>query len=173
MAGKGKKAGIEKKSGHESYSVLHAVDMTATAEAAYVDLARKAKAAEASGEHASAHRTTFHIVSEAVKRIIPNDPANKKYALRGDLSNVFRLRKGRLRICWIASSKRGRVWILFIAQTLRKEGDANDPYAIFQGMLDSGDVRRGDCAAWRPRAGAIGLSGRTRFSCFQKASWFS
>jgi hypothetical protein len=33
-----------------------------------------------------------------------------------------------------------RVCILFIAESLRKEGDANDPYIIFQNMIDSGTL---------------------------------
>lgn len=116
----------------------YTIEMTASAEAVYVDLYRKAKAAEANGHPESAHCTTFNMVKEAVKTIIPNDPLNKRYALRGKLSNIFRLRKGRLRICWIASSKVRRICILFIAQTLRKDGDANDPYVIFQNLLESG-----------------------------------
>lgn len=114
------------------------VDMTASAEAIYVAMARAAKEAEASGNYASAHCTTFNMVREAVKRIIPNDPVNKRYALRGDLANIFRLRKGRMRICWIASSSMRRVCILFISESLRKEGDANDPYVIFTNLLESG-----------------------------------
>lgn len=31
-----------------------------------------------------------------------------------------------------------RVCIMFISETLRKEGDVNDPYLILQGMIDSG-----------------------------------
>lgn len=116
----------------------YTVEMTASAEAVYTDLYRKAKAAEASGHAGSSHATTFNMVREAIKTIIPNDPLNKRYALRGKLSNIFRLRKGRLRICWIASSRMRRICILFIAQTLRKEGDANDPYVIFQNLLESG-----------------------------------
>jgi mRNA-degrading endonuclease RelE of RelBE toxin-antitoxin system len=112
--------------------------MSASAEAAYVDLARLAKAAEAAGNFASAHCTTFNMVKEAIKRIIPHDPLNKSYALSGDLSNIFRLRKGRLRICWIASSRMRRVCILFISETVRKEGDANDPYEIFKSLLNTG-----------------------------------
>jgi hypothetical protein len=114
------------------------VDMTATAEAVYVQMARAAKAAEAAGDYANAHCTAFNMVRDAVKRIIPHDPLNKKYGLRGDLANIFRLRKGRMRICWIASSRMGRVCILFISESLRKEGDASDPYVIFQSLLDSG-----------------------------------
>ena len=116
----------------------YSIEMTASAEAVYADLYRKAKAAEANGHPESAHCTTFNMVREAVKTIIPNDPLNKRYALRGKLSNIFRLRKGRLRICWIASSHSRRICILFIAQTLRKEGDSNDPYVIFQNLLESG-----------------------------------
>ena len=116
----------------------YAVEMTAAAEAVYTDLYRNAKAAETNGHPESAHCTTFNMVKEAVKTLIPRDPLNKRNALRGKLSNIFRLRKGRLRICWIASSQMRRICILFIAQTLRKEGDANDPYVIFQNLLESG-----------------------------------
>lgn len=114
------------------------VDMTASAEAVYVSMARLARDAEAAGDYANSHCTAFNMVREAVKKIIPNDPLNRKHALRGELSNIFRLRKGRLRICWIASSRLGRVCVLFISETLRKEGDASDPYAIFQSLLESG-----------------------------------
>ena len=124
----------------------YTVEMAASAEAVYVDLHRKAKTAETNGHPESAHCTTFNMVQEAVKVIIPNDPLNKRFALRGKLSNIFRLRKGRLRICWIASSISRRICVLFIAQTLRKEGDSNDPYVVFQNLLESGrfdEVMRG------------------------------
>lgn len=119
-------------------SLPYQVDMTASAEGAYKEMARLAKAAESASNYASAHCTTFNMVRDAIKRIIPADPLNRSYALRGDLSNIFRLRKGRLRICWIASSKIKRVCILFISETLRKEGDRNDPYEIFKSLLSSG-----------------------------------
>ncbi len=118
------------------------IDMTASAEAVYSDLARKAREAEKSGNYASAHCTTFNMVRDAITRVIANDPHNRKYALRGSLSNIFRVKKGRLRICWISSSKLNRVCILFIAETLRKEGDASDPYVIFQNLIDSGRFDR-------------------------------
>jgi mRNA-degrading endonuclease RelE of RelBE toxin-antitoxin system len=114
------------------------VEMTATAERVYVDLYRKYKAAKDSGLSDSLHCTTFQMVQEAVKTIIPHDPINKRYALRGHLSNIFRLRKGRLRILWIASSAMRRICILFISETLRKDGDANDPYEVFERQLEAG-----------------------------------
>jgi mRNA-degrading endonuclease RelE of RelBE toxin-antitoxin system len=133
-AGKGEKGEQAK-----SISPLpYTVEMTATAESVYVDLYRKCKAAENSGHAESVHCTTFHMVQEAVKKIILHDPINKRHALRGHLSNIFRLRKGRLRIIWIASSAMRRVCILFISETLRKDGDSNDPYELFQGQLESG-----------------------------------
>lgn len=115
----------------------YTVEMTATAEGVYSDLYRKYKTAENLGHSESVHCTTFHMVQEAVKKIIPHDPINKRYALRGHLSNIFRLRKGRLRIIWIASSTMRRICILFISETLRKEGDPNDPYEVFQGQLEA------------------------------------
>jgi mRNA-degrading endonuclease RelE of RelBE toxin-antitoxin system len=119
-------------------SALYDVDMTASAEAVYKNLYQLAKAAEGRGDHSSAHITRFDMVKDAIKRIIPSDPISKKHALRGELSNLFRLKKGRMRICWIASSKIRRVCIMFISETLRKEGDANDPYLILQNMVGSG-----------------------------------
>lgn len=101
-------------------------------------LSRLSKKAEASGDYLNARCTTFNMVRDAVKRMIPNDPLNKSFSLTGDLANIFRLRKGRLRICWIASSQMRRVCILFISETLRKEGDSNDPYVIFKSLLESG-----------------------------------
>ncbi|MFZ1085061.1 MAG: type II toxin-antitoxin system YhaV family toxin [Terracidiphilus sp.] len=116
----------------------YTIEMTATAEGVYADLYRKCKTAEKLGHSESVHCTTFHMVQEAVKTIIPHDPLNKRHALRGHLSNIFRLRKGRLRIIWIASSTMRRICILFISETLRKDGDPNDPYEVFQGQLEAG-----------------------------------
>src|ERR1035438_95544 len=112
--------------------------MTATAERVYVDLYRKCKTAENLGHPESIHCKVFRIVEEAVKKIIPHDPLNKTHALRGNLSNIFRLRKRRMRIMWIASSAKRRVCILFISETVRKQGDKNDPCEVFEDLLDSG-----------------------------------
>ena len=123
-----------------SSSLVYEVEMTRSAETVYKDLYRKAKEAELKADYTNSNCTTFDMVKDVVKRIIPGDPINRKYALRGELSNVFRIRKGRMRICWIASSKHRRVCILFISETLRKEGDASDPYVILQQMVDSGTL---------------------------------
>lgn len=120
--------------------LLYDVDMTGTAEATYRELGKKAKEAEQRADYSSSHITTFDMVRDVVKRVIPSDPLNRKYGLRGELANLFRIRKGRMRICWIASSKMHRVLILFISETLRKDGDANDPYVILQNMVDSGNL---------------------------------
>ncbi len=131
--------------------------MTYSAEQVYAGLYRQAKEAEMRGDYTSAHCTTFNMVREAIKKIIPADPLNKRYALTEELSNIFRLHKGRLRICWIASSKHKRILILFISQTLRKDGDVNDPYRIFTRMVVSGQFdemfhKLGVTLPHRPRA---------------------
>lgn len=133
---KTKKARISKESAPSSSS--YEVDITKSAEEIYAELRRKSLEAEAAGDYGNMHCTTFAMVQDVIKRVIPNDPLNKKYALRGQLSNLFRIRKGRMRICWIASSRLRRVCILFISETLRKEGDASDPYVILQNLVDAG-----------------------------------
>ena len=116
----------------------YAVDMTRTAEEVYRDLFRKARAAETAGHPESLHCTNFRMIQEVVRKLIPLDPHSPAHALRGELSNLFRIKKGRWRIIWIASSAMRRVCILFISETMRKEGDPSDPYEVFLRAFESG-----------------------------------
>lgn len=115
------------------------IEMTPSAKAVYVQLYQNMKKAEAKGEQSSSHHTIFRMVEDAVKYIIPRDPIKRMHGLSGPLSNLFRLKKGRHRICWAASSATRRVCILFISETLRKEGDANDPYNVFTKLVLAGE----------------------------------
>lgn len=114
------------------------VHLTATAEAAYRQIAAQAQAAVERGELTSAHYKTLRMVDEVLDTIIPHDPLARKHALAGTLSNIFRCSKGRMRIYWIASSEQRRVSVLFISDTPRKEGDVNDPYKVFGAIVMSG-----------------------------------
>lgn len=116
----------------------YGVDMLAGAEEVYLDLFKKCREAEKNGDYTNSHCTTFRMIQQAVREFIPQNPHNRKFALSGDLSNIFRIKKGRHRICWIASSSQKRVCILYISESLRKEGDASDPYRIFTQMVMSG-----------------------------------
>ena len=133
----------KKKSGKEGVSSSfgpYEVELAEPAETIYKDLHFRAAEAEAKGDPSNSICTTFRMVQEAIKKIIPADPINRKHALSGSLSNIFRLHKGRLRICWIASSELRKVYILFISETLRKQGDINDPYNVFEKLLKSGKL---------------------------------
>jgi mRNA-degrading endonuclease RelE of RelBE toxin-antitoxin system len=118
------------------------VEMVPTAEIVYRKLYKNMKDAEAKGETSSAHHTTFRMVEEAIKTIIPRNPIDRSYGLSGPLSGYFRIKKGRMRICWAASSATRRVTILFISETMRKEGDASDPYNIFTKLVMSGQFQK-------------------------------
>ena len=113
--------------------------LTNTAKAVYADLYNKSKAAEGKGDPTNSACTTFRMVQEAIKTIIPQNPIDRKYALSGHLANIFRIKKGRYRICWVASSEHRIIFILFISESLRKEGDANDPYRVFTKMVMTGE----------------------------------
>lgn len=113
--------------------------MIPSAEAVYAKLFKNMKDAEARGDTASSHHTKFRMVQDAIKNIIPRNPIDKSYGLSGPLSDYFRIKKGRMRICWAASSANRKVTILFISETMRKEGDANDPYEIFTKLALSGE----------------------------------
>jgi mRNA-degrading endonuclease RelE of RelBE toxin-antitoxin system len=108
----------------------------------YAKLYRAMKDADERGEHNSAHHTIFRMIEEAVKVLIPRNPTDPQYGLRGALSQYFRVKKGRHRICWAADSKKRCVWILFISESLRKEGDRSDPYVVFEKLIKSGEFDR-------------------------------
>lgn len=121
-----------------AHEQAYVIDMTGSAEAVYVGLHNKAKEAEKRGDYTSAHCTVFKMVRSAIRETIMRNPIDRAYALSGDLSNIYRIKKGRYRICWIASSKLRRICILYISESLRKEGDVNDPYRIFAQAVLSG-----------------------------------
>jgi toxin YhaV len=115
------------------------VFLTDAAKAVYAELYRKSRAAEERGDAANTACTTFRMVQEAIKVIIPQNPLDRRHALSGALANIFRLKKGRYRICWICSSRHRTIFILFISESLRKEGDVNDPYRVFTKLVMTGE----------------------------------
>ncbi|MGB7281643.1 MAG: type II toxin-antitoxin system YhaV family toxin [Candidatus Acidiferrum sp.] len=129
-------------------SALYAVEMVPSAEAVYKKLYQNMKDAEARGEASSSHHTTFRMVEEAIKTIIPRNPIDRSFGLSGPLSKYFRIKKGRMRICWAANSATKKVTILFISETMRKEGDANDPYNIFTKLVMSGEFQKFVGPSW-------------------------
>jgi mRNA-degrading endonuclease RelE of RelBE toxin-antitoxin system len=118
--------------------VPYDVGFSNTAADIYGRLHKSMMDAEARGDTSSNHHTVFRMVEDTIKNVIPRDPINKKYGLSGPLSRFFRIKKGRHRICWAVSSEKRKVIILFISETLRKEGDVNDPYNIFTKLVMSG-----------------------------------
>jgi len=114
------------------------VELTATAERVYRKLYADAQACLDAGDESSAKVKLFNVVDEAVTRIIPHEPLNPNRALSGHLSNIFRVKKGGIRICYLASSKHRKIVILYISEKPRKAGDVHDPYETFTRMVLSG-----------------------------------
>ncbi len=114
------------------------VQLTPTAQKIYEEMHADAQACIASGDHTNAKVTVLRMVDDAIDNIIPHDPFSTANALSGPLSNIFRVKKGRLRIYYAASSKQKKIVVLYISQTLRKAGDVNDPYSIFTRLVMTG-----------------------------------
>lgn len=122
----------------EASSVPYDVEFSEKAFSVYGDLHQKMLDAENRGETCSSHHTVFRMIEDAIKNFIPRHPVDRNYGLTGPLSKFFRIKKGRYRICWAASSQNRKACILFISETMRKAGDPNDPYNIFQKAVQSG-----------------------------------
>ena len=118
----------------------HTVELTPTAEKVYHRAFDEAQQCIARGDATNAKVKHFRIIQEALEKVIPNDPFNPKRALSGSLSNIFRVKKGRTRICYVGSSQKKKIVVLYIADTPRKAGDRNDPYAVLGRVLRSGDL---------------------------------
>jgi len=124
--------------GTSSCSDPYEIDMTASAEAVYKELYRNSKDAEKRSDYSSNHCTTFKMVREAIRETIPKNPFAKQHALRGEFANMFRLRKGHIRITWIASTRVRKICIMSISETSRKEGALHDPYVILSNLVAAG-----------------------------------
>jgi hypothetical protein len=117
------------------------VELTESAETVYRELRQRSMDAEARGDISNQHCTTFRMVDQAIRTVIPADPTNKKYALHEPLANFFRIAKGRLRIVWVVSTEHRAILIMYISETLRKEGDAQDPYRVLGRLARAGYLK--------------------------------
>jgi len=131
--------------------VGYTIELTETARRVYERILRQARACADAGDLVSSKVTEFKMVEEVLDRIIPHDPFAPQRALAGPLSGIFRIKQGRMRICYAGSSKQRKIVVLYISDTLRKEGDVRDPYSVltrlvlsgeFNGVLDSLGLRR-------------------------------
>jgi mRNA-degrading endonuclease RelE of RelBE toxin-antitoxin system len=113
------------------------IEISSSAEITYLAYKDRAEKALERGDATNSHITAFNMIRDAFRAIQAN-PTDRKYALAGNLACVYRIKKGRMRICYIVSTDESRACILFISETLRKEGDARDPYALFTKMVMSG-----------------------------------
>jgi len=82
------------------------------------------------------------MVDDAVRRLIPENPIAKQYALHGPLANFFRIAKGRTRIVWTVSTSHRAILVVFISDTPRKDGDAQDPYVVLTRLAKAGYLKQ-------------------------------
>lgn len=114
------------------------VSLTTSAEAMYIELRRRCLAAEARSDFSNQNCTTFRMVDDAIRNLIPADPLNRKYALHKPLDGFYRISKGRMRIVWTVAREHRELLVVFISDEPRKDGDARDPYAILNNMMKQG-----------------------------------
>lgn len=116
----------------------YTVELTEIAAKVYHKISREAQARLAAGDTTNAKVKQIRILDEVLDKIIPHAPFDPSRALSGSLSNIFRVKKGRLRVCYAGASRQRRIVVLFIADTPRKQGDRSDPYSVFEKLVRSG-----------------------------------
>jgi len=116
----------------------YTLDLTDVAEAVYRRLFNAAEVCLKRGDRTNSKVKQFRIVDDVLDRIIPHHPFAPERALSGSLSGIYRVKKGRLRICYVADSKLRRITVLYISDSLRKHGDSHDPYRVLTKLVRSG-----------------------------------
>lgn len=91
----------------------YTVELTEGAEQTYLKFVAEADGSIARGDRSNARVKRLRLVDGAINRIIPADPFNPRRALGHPLSNIFRVKKGRLRICYVGSSELRRI-VIFV-----------------------------------------------------------
>lgn len=116
----------------------YVVKLTKHARRAYEKFLEEAEACRKRADHSNARVKRLRLIDEAIERIIPAGPFDHDRALGFPLSNIFRIKKGRMRICYVGSSEQREIRVLYISETPRKGKDNQDPYAIFTRLVESG-----------------------------------
>jgi mRNA-degrading endonuclease RelE of RelBE toxin-antitoxin system len=116
----------------------YSIELTDQARSVYERMYAEHERCIAAGDETNSKVTQFRMIEEILEKIIPHDPFNPDRALAGKLSNMFRVKKGRIRVSYIGSSKKRHLVVLYISDTPRKEGDVSDPYVILTNLIVSG-----------------------------------
>ena len=116
----------------------YTIELSRTAKQAYLRILGEARACINAGDKSNAKVKHFRMLEEVLDGLIPHSPFDPNRALSGPLSSIFRLKKGRFRICYIGCSRRKKITVLYISDTMRKEGHVTDPYSILTKMVSSG-----------------------------------
>jgi len=116
----------------------YTIELTDIAEAVYNRLCEDAQACLGRGDETNSKVKQLRIVDDVLDRIIPHDPFAPERGLSGSLSGIYRIKKGRLRICYVGNSKTRKITVLYISATPRKEGDSHDPYKVLTQLIKSG-----------------------------------
>lgn len=116
----------------------YTIELTDVAEEVYSRIVRDAEACQKRGDRGNSKVKLLRIIDEVLDKIIPYDPFAPERALSGSLSGIYRVKKGRLRICYVGDSHTKRITVLYISDTPRKEGDSRDPYKVLTRLVKSG-----------------------------------
>jgi len=114
------------------------IQLSEIAEKTYERMFHAAQQCLERGDQMNFHVKQLRMVDEVLDRLIPHDPFAPERRLSGALSGIYRIKKGRMRICYIGDPEQKVVRIIYISDTPRKSGDRNDPYSILTKWIKSG-----------------------------------
>ena len=115
------------------------VELSEVAEKTYERMFRAAQQCLDRGDETNCHVKQLRMLDEVLDRLIPHDPFAPERRLSGALSGIYRVKKGRMRICYIGDQGQKVIRVIYISDTPRKSGDHNDPYNILTRWIKSGD----------------------------------
>ena len=123
----------------KSDDLEYTVELTQTAEQTYSRLFKEAKFCLDSGDKNNSKVATFRMLDEFLNVLIPRDPFSHHHALAGNLSEIFRVSKGGMKIFYVGSPEAKIISVLCIFETPRKSEDFP---ALFRKFVLSGKYNK-------------------------------
>ena len=118
---------------------MYVVDITETAQRVYERVYAEAEACRINGDLTNSKVDLLRWLDDAIDTELLHDPFCQSRSLEG-VAALYQYSGSKLRIGYTGSKHSPLITILYICDTLRKEGRASDPHSELMRMIRTGQI---------------------------------
>lgn len=123
----------------------YSVRLTPTAKAGYARLYQKAVTATAKDDPS---KLNLRLVEDAISRLIPASPDDKRYALTVPFAGVYRMKRGQTMICWMIQHSLRNVLVMYLEDAPTSAASIHERTRILATLVNAGLYKQ-DIEEWR------------------------